>query len=165
MCPRLREITVDGAIGRDHYIVERYTVKTDSEGKKLYHGVLVPSRVGHWWPFLITFQSLGCQKRQTFRGLQIYTEGIIEGRKESLVGTAREGHPNRAFEHIQKKVQEAAAGLGILIEVPEQVHTRATEWEGKRTRVRKGERTTKNAIRGIPLGEGKEGGRVAPRCQ
>ena len=66
--------------------------------------------------------------RAAFRGLEIYTRGYIEAQKEALVGTGREGEENRTFELMQRKVQQAAAGLGIEPE-PELQLTRKLERE------------------------------------
>ena len=54
-----------------------------------------------------------------FRGLEVYTRGYIEAQKESLIGTEREGMGNRMFELKERKIREAAAGLGIPEEEPD----------------------------------------------
>ena len=51
--------------------------------------------------------------------MEVYTRGYIEAQNESLIGTEREGTGDRMFDLKERKIREAAAGLGIPEEKPE----------------------------------------------
>ena len=61
----------------------------------------------------------------------MYSREYIKAKEESLIGTEREGKQNIRFELMQRKVQEAATGLGIeLGPEPEEKEEKEQESEG-----------------------------------
>ena len=64
--------------------------------------------------------------------MEVYYRGYIAAKKQSYVGTEREGKRNITFELMERKVLEVVTGLGISGEDQEQTNKQVEALRGEK---------------------------------